>query len=139
WPHEAFAGRDLACADLLERRSSYPYASGHATFVAGLVLEQAPGVTLRVVSCLGPDGQATSWDVAKAIVALGRQGVDILNLSLVCYTKDRRPPLALASAIGRLDPGVLVIACAGNHGDPELRIEDEGHRQPAWPAALDDV
>lgn len=139
WPHEAFAGRDLASADLLERQPTYPYASGHATFVAGLVLEQAPGATLRVVSCLGSDGQATSWDVAQAIVALGREGVDILNLSLVCYTQDRRPPLALASAVDRLDPAVLVIACAGNHGDPQSPIEDEGHRQPAWPAALDDV
>lgn len=139
WAHPAFAGRDLASADLVERQPVYPYAAGHATFVAGLVLEQAPGATLRVTSCLGPDGQATSWAVANAIVNLGRQGVDILNLSLVCYTKDRRPPLALASAVDRLDPDVLVIACAGNHGDPRLKIPDEAHRQPAWPAALDDV
>lgn len=139
WAHPAFAGRDLASADLVQRKPAYDYATGHATFVAGLVLEQAPGATLRVTSCLGPDGQATSWDVATAIVDLGRQGVDILNLSLVCYTKDRRPPLALASAVDRLDPDVLVIACAGNHGDPVLKLPEEAHRQPAWPAALDDV
>lgn len=137
--HPAFAGRRLAAADLLERRESYPYAAGHATFVAGLVLERAPGATLRASECLGPDGQSTSWQVAKDIVRLGRQGVDIINLSLVCYTADRRPPLALATAIDRLDPRVLVVACAGNHGDDALDISDEAHRQPSWPAALDDV
>jgi subtilisin family serine protease len=117
-----------------------PYAAGHATFVTGLVLRQAPAATVRVQKVLEPTGDAKSWDVAKAIVEIGRSGIQILNLSLVCYTGDGKPPLGLATAIDRLDPEILVVACAGNHGDRRLEeLTDDDHRQPAWPAALDDV
>lgn len=137
--HPTFAGRDIVSADLLgPSREHASFAAGHATFVTGLVLQLAPGVSVRAARVLGDDGQATSWDVANAIVALGRQGVDVLNLSFVCHTVDRRPPLALAAAIDRLDPDTLVVACAGNHGGKEGLSETE-RRQPAWPAALDDV
>ena len=140
-PHPSLAGRYLvAHQDLLEPRDSYPFPAGHATFVAGLVLDQAPGATVRLARVLGDDGLATSWDVANAIVEHARAGVDIVNLSLVCYTGDGRPPLALAAAVDRLPPDVLVVACAGNHGDPGLAdLDDDDHRRPAWPAALDDV
>jgi hypothetical protein len=116
------------------------FAAGHATFVTGLVLREAPGAAVRVRRVLNDFGEASSWDVANAIVELGRTGLHILNLSLVCYTDDGLPPLGLATAIDRLDPEVLVIACAGNHGDPDLNFEDDmEYRRPAWPAALDDV
>ncbi|WP_203748710.1 S8 family peptidase [Cellulomonas chitinilytica] len=115
-----------------------PFAAGHATFVAGLILDRAPGATVRVRGVLDDKGNAKSWDVATAIVELGRTGIQILNLSLVCYTADNKPPLALSTAVDRLPQDVLVIACAGNHGDPRLGLGDE-HRVPSWPAALDDV
>jgi membrane-anchored mycosin MYCP len=79
---------------------------------------------------------AESWDVAKKIVELGRTGLDVLNLSMVCYTEDGEPPLVLATAIDRLDPDIVVVAAAGNHG--HLNDPEEGNK-PAWPAALDDV
>lgn len=149
--HPALAGRFLTDGpdDLLDGPGPFPVAAGHATFVTGLVLRRAPGATVRVRRVLDDRGAASSWDVARAIVGLGSSGVDILNLSLVCYTTDSRPPLALATAVDRLPPHVLVVACAGNHADPavaaqlggpgpdgELRIDP---REPAWPAALDDV
>jgi membrane-anchored mycosin MYCP len=88
------------------------------------------------------NGRAESWDVAKKIVELGRTGLDVLNLSMVCYSEDDQPPLTLAAAIDRLDPEILVVAAAGNHGcerpDEEPRSEKD-RRRPAWPAALDDV
>jgi membrane-anchored mycosin MYCP len=139
--HRALAGRYLTTSpdDFLEERATQPYyAAGHATFVTGLILNQAPGATVRVRNVLGDDGIAQSWDVANAIVELGRTGINILNLSFVCYTRDGKPPLALATAVDRLEPDILVVACAGNHGDPGLKLGD-GHRKPSWPAALDDV
>jgi subtilisin family serine protease len=75
--------------------------------------------------------------VAKKIVELGRTGLDVLNLSLACYTEDGQPPLVLATAIDRLDPKIVVVAAAGNHGNV-LDIPGDS-RKPAWPAALDDV
>jgi membrane-anchored mycosin MYCP len=145
--HDWLAGRWIGSPeDLLARRTEdMPFAAiaGHGTFVAGLVLRMAPGCTIEARQVLSPlDGQAESWAVAKAIVELGRAGLDVLNLSMVCYTEDGRPPLALAAAIDRLDPEIVIVAAAGNHGDANTRDEDlseDDTRKPAWPAALDDV
>ncbi|MBO9556424.1 S8/S53 family peptidase [Cellulomonas sp.] len=126
-------------ADSSAADATLPFAAGHATFVTGIVLDQAPRATVRVRAVLKSGGDATSWDVAKAIVSLGRTGIQVLNLSLVCYTEDNKPPLVLSTAVDRLPPDVLVIACAGNHGDPVLALADDEHRRPSWPAALDDV
>jgi membrane-anchored mycosin MYCP len=111
-------------------------AQGHAAFVTGLVLSQAPGATVEVRRVLADDGTADSWTVANAIVAFGRAGMDILNLSLVCYTDDGKAPMAISTAIDRLDPDIVVVAAAGNHG--AYSADGQGKR-PAWPAALDDV
>jgi membrane-anchored mycosin MYCP len=131
-----------------ESGGEFPALAGHATFVAGLVMRRAPGCVItfrRVLS--DDDGSATSWDVARRIVELGRTGLDVLNLSLGSYTEDGQPPLVLATAIDRLDPEIVVVASAGNHGDiaendekdERLRITAGDRRKPSWPAALDDV
>jgi len=113
-----------------------PYVDGHATFVTGMILSQAPSATVEVSRVLDDNGSADSWTVAREIVRLGNSGVDILNLSLVCYTDDGEPPMALAAAVDRLDPGVVVVAAAGNHGNYK---SEEERKTPSWPAALDDV
>ncbi len=128
-------------ADWVDRYSDisdvqYPApAAGHATFIAGLILSQAPAATVEVRRVLDDEGQSDAWSVAKAIVQAGRDGADVLNLSLVCYTADGRQPLALAQAINRLDPGTVVVAAAGNNG----RADSEISSRPAWPAALAEV
>jgi subtilisin family serine protease len=112
-------------------------AAGHATFIAGLVLQEAPGCVVVAHRVLSDQGLADSWAVAQEIVEHGREGLDVLNLSLFCHTDDGRPPLVLARAIERLPSETVVVAAAGNH-DPD----DEGSadpRPPAWPAALDGV
>ena len=111
-------------------------ASGHATFVAGLILSQAPAATVEVRGVLNAAGSATAWEVATAIVAAGADGADVINLSLVCFTADNAPPMAIARAIDRLDPQIVVVAAAGNHADnADRRISG----RPAWPAALPGV
>ncbi|MGY1823994.1 S8 family peptidase [Geodermatophilus sp. SYSU D00079] len=145
--HDWLAGRWIGSpADVLPTRTGgrpYPAIAGHGTFVTGLVLRMAPGCTVEARRVLSDvDGQAESWAVAQAIVELGRAGIDVLNLSMVCYTEDGQPPLVLAAAIDRLDPGIVVVAAAGNHGDARERddsLSDDDTRKPAWPAALDDV
>jgi membrane-anchored mycosin MYCP len=137
FPHPDLEGRFIGFpADVMD---SAPDSSVgcHGTFVAGLVLRQAPGCTVEVRKVLSTEtAAAESWDVAKKIVELGRTGLDVLNLSMVCYTEDGEPPLVLATAIDRLDPDIVVVAAAGNHG--HLNDPEEGNK-PAWPAALDDV
>jgi len=146
-------------ADRLQLEPPYPALAGHGTFVTGLVLRKAPGCVVEFRRVLGDeDGTATSWAVATKIVELGRAGLDVLNLSLRCFTEDGQPPLVLATAIDRLDPDIVVVAAAGNHGDvegtrigppptegtppeddPRPRLTAADERRPTWPAALDDV
>ena len=120
--------------------------AGHATFVAGLILSVAPGATIEVRGILNNNGQADSWEAAKAIVELGSSGVDILNLSFGCLTGDGQPPLALATAVDLVDPQTVIVAAAGNH-DPNgprsvtidtTKIQDI-RTCASYPAALDNV
>jgi hypothetical protein len=126
--------------DLLPARPQYAAVAGHGTFVTGLIRGHAPGCVVRVRQVLDPDtGEADAWTVAQRIVELGSAGLDVLNLSLVCFTEDGQPPLVLATAIDRLDPDIVVVAAAGNHGDFGEDEDSPDRRRPAWPAALDDV
>ena len=125
----------LVSTDSTER---YGQASGHAAFVIGLIRSRAPGATVHVRAVLDENGQAAVWDVAKEMVTLGKADIDILILPFVCYTRDHQPPLALATAIKRLAPKVVVVAAAGNHGDAAW-LDDDEHREIAWPAGLDRV
>jgi hypothetical protein len=113
----------------------------HSVFLTGLLLSQAPGATVQVRRALNPRGATDSWEVANAIVEFGNSGLDVLNLSFACYTADGQPPLALATAIDRLHPDVVVVAAAGNHGIlPENQTQPHPETaSPAWPAALNDV
>ncbi|WP_250038032.1 S8 family serine peptidase [Paractinoplanes maris] len=93
-------------------------ASGHATFIAGLVLQRAPGAFLVVRPALGTDAHGTSWDVATSLMAFldEKNRVDVLPLALGTYTMDGRPPLVLTRAMERLTSRTVVVAAAGNHG-----------------------
>lgn len=147
--HELFAGRVAADDSGLLPVSDGtgeppPAAAGHATFVTGIVLDQAPNATVEVRRVLGDDGFADSWRAAREIVEFGKRGVDVLNLSFVCYSDDGQPPMAMAAAIDRLSPSLVVVAAAGNHaaavrhpkrGGDESRFGNKA----AWPAALNDV
>ncbi|MBA8795722.1 hypothetical protein FHX74_003358 [Friedmanniella endophytica] len=117
------------------------YADGHATFVTGLVLAQAPAATVEVRGALrGPDGSADTWTVATEAVRFARSGIDVLNLSLACYTEDGQPPLLIARAIERLSAQLVVVAAAGNHGALPGDVAGVPVRSlPAFPAALDGV
>jgi subtilisin family serine protease len=78
------------------------------------------------------------WNAAKHIADLAASGVDVLNLSLGCFTGDGNPPLALATAIGRVSPETVVVAAAGNYDEADIK-QGLTLTTPMWPAALDDV
>ncbi len=154
WPHRSLVGRvkydeseiPEPVINLLSPGKSYRTA--HSTFVAGLVLAQAPEATVLVKAALNSDGFGDTWSVAKKIVSFNDADpkISILNLSFSCYTGDAEPPLALAAAIDRLDPEIVVVAGAGNYAAridfaesyPGSELVDLSIA-PAWPAALDDV
>jgi subtilisin family serine protease len=100
-----------------------PQSAGHCTFVAGLIMARAPKATLIVRAVLSPEeAHASLWRTAQELVELARMRVHLINLSLVYHSlTPAAPSLALTRAIERareLNPGVVLIAAAGNHGHP---------------------
>lgn len=145
WLHPWLAGGYTSAADALivpgdgdDADREHPPTAGHATFVAGQILRRAPGARLEVRPVLNDDSLGDVWNAAKHIADLATSGVNVLNLSLGCFTSDGNPPLALATAIGRVSPDTVVVAAAGNYDAADVR-EGLTLTTPMWPAALDDV
>jgi hypothetical protein len=113
----------------------HPWLRGHSVFVAGCILKRAPAAQLEVRGVLKSNvPRATVWTVATAMTEAFEMGVELLNLSLGCYTRDGQAPFVLARAVEVLSQrGVTMIAAAGNHGDGT----DPHHRAsaPIFPAA----
>ena len=112
-------------------------ADGHGTFVAGLVLRQAPRAQVRVHGVIdaqrvGPEGLGSGEDrmVAAAIRMLAvNPRVQVINLSFGggVFADGSEPPALLGAALEDVDfDRVAVVAAAGN--DPS------GIR--TWPAAF---
>jgi len=145
WLHPWLAGGYTSAADALigpggrnGADQELPATAGHATFVAGRILQRAPGARLEVRPVLDDDSLGDVWDAAKHIADLAASGMNVLNLSFGCFTSDGKPPLALATAIGRVSPETVVVAAAGNYDEAGIS-EGLTRTTPIWPAALDDV
>lgn len=113
------------------------YKAGHATFIAGLVLEQAPAANVIVRGVLDATGHGETDTVTQEAIKLvqrkktdGKPEIDILNLSLGCYGTDveRDQFEAMLSAVWAANPNLIVVAAAGNR-----RV---GETRPFYPAVL---
>jgi hypothetical protein len=101
---------------------------GHGTFVAGMVLQHAPGARLRVRRVFTDEGAVDDWRVAFGLVALVAEGVDVVNLSIGTYTRRDFGMPAFQRALDhalRRRPDLVLVAAAGN----------EGLDRPYYPAA----
>jgi membrane-anchored mycosin MYCP len=143
FPHPVLAGRYHAAEDAtLPEGGPFPHWAGHATFVAGRILAEAPEARLVVRAVLNDEqAAATAWETALQMVAFRDSGVKILNLSLGCHTADGVAPLIISRAVELLTPEMVVVAAAGNHGDPKLNGPDSqiDQRASCWPGALAQV
>ena len=139
--HPALVGK-LHADDgaLLDGAGPHSHYAGHATFVAGRILAEAPEARLVAGAVLDDErGIATAWDTALAMMKFRDSGVKILNLSLGCITADGDAPLIIARAVELLTPQMVIVAAAGNHGDPKLNNGAADERAACWPAALSQV
>lgn len=112
-------------------------ASGHGTFIAGLISQVAPGCRVTVHRVLSTFGDGDEFTIAGRIddiaAALANQseaerGRTVLSLSFGGYAF--RDPQVLAVAIAAIQAlGVVVVASAGN----------DGTCRPPLPAALPNV
>ena len=83
---------------------------GHGTFVAGLILREAPAVKVRMV-------RPRTWkdpDVHDAILEL--KDCQLINLSFAGSEPETAEPEPIASALRELDEGTVVVIAAGNRG-----------------------
>ncbi len=102
-------------------------SDGHGTFVAGVILAQAPSVNLQIKGVLDRSrGQAEDTAVATAIDELAQQGITLMNLSFSGDSWEEQAPQVITDALLRLPPGVVVVAAGGNRPTAE----------PAYPAAI---
>jgi subtilisin family serine protease len=150
-PNPALNGRYVT-GHFLRARAPFRPFQGHATFIAGRVLQRAPGAVLDVRRVLRDDnGRASSWDVAKGMASFLGSGVRVLNMSFGTVTKDAGAPFVLERAVDRLAGEMVLVAAAGNHANDDT--EELEHRDvpddvatvpvsaesPMWPAALPNV
>ena len=121
FPHETLDGRYITDpGDILASSKAYSEFDGHATFVASCIVRQAPAAGLYARSVLGRDGDGSAWDAAVGIADLVPLGLDVVNLSFGEYmTDDDAAPMVLDAAIRLFGRDTVVVASAGNNGDPD--------------------
>lgn len=114
-------------------------SDGHGTFVAGLILNEAPTARVRMCGVLNDESADVMTDqddaqVAEALAALAAdKDVEVVNLSFGggAWAESQEPP-RLKKALGEFvaaRPHVAIVAAAGNeHGSSMV-----------WPAAFDGV
>lgn len=143
--HEDIKDRIVPLGDGVEiakDEDELPERAGHATFIAGLVLAEAPAAKIHVRHVLDDKtGRASVWGTAQQMAKFltGKDRIHILNLSLGCRTGDGQPPLVLQRAIERLSRHMVVVAAAGNHGALEGMVRGITRRSQTWPATLPGV
>jgi len=140
-PHPWFAGRpwlsewglspEVVGPDGLRHQD---WQAGHGTFVAGVLLRHAPGVTVRHHRSLSSFGLTDDVTVAAALRQVRRtaqergERLDLVVLTAGCHTPDDRcPPIVRREITAYSD--TIVVAAAGNDSSP----------RPFWPAALPEV
>ena len=125
--------------DIPGRDTENPWENGHATFVAGMILAQAPAATLVVRDVLDSAGRATAWDMVVELAEFLDDGIDVLNLAIGTRAQDGLCPMIVQRAVERLSPHMVIVAAAGNHGEiPGIR-NGLARTSPTWPAALTGV
>jgi subtilisin family serine protease len=106
--------------------------AGHGTFIAGVVAMQAPSANLTIGKVIAGDGVTDELRLLRGLAQLRahahehRTPVDVVSLSLGCYTHDNRPSPVLEQGLHRFGHETAIVACAGNFSSD----------RPYWPAAL---
>jgi subtilisin family serine protease len=148
-----FSGAQTRSDDrLILGREPVPQSAGHGTFVAGRIMARVPHASLIVRAVLDSEGaRAALWDMAEAMVALGRNKVQVFNMSWVYTTADHEPSLILNRALAcvrEVNSDIVLVAAAGNHGESPDRPSAALHRgsreplppnRPVHPAATPGV
>ena len=133
-PHPWFAGRPWYSRwgvqpEVLDHDldGNPDWQAGHGTFVAGIVVANAPGVTLRHHRVMSSMGLTDDTTIAAALRTINGKA-DIVLLTAGCYTANNQCPPILDHEFAQLKD-TITVAAAGNGGSS----------RPFWPAALPEV
>lgn len=106
-------GRDLVAGDNTAQDEPNGSASGHGTFIAGIINRIAPQAEILAYRVLDTNGRGTGWAVATAMIEAVDSGCKVINLSLVMNEKHIAVDAAIEYARNQ---NVVVVAAAGNDG-----------------------
>ncbi len=131
--HPIFGGRAVAGWDYVDDDADPSDeaggdATGHGTFVAGVVHMVAPGAKIISMRVLDADGVGNGYVIAQAIRDAVQMGAKVINLSLGTTEKIESKVLTEVIKWAR-SKGAMTTAAAGNDG---------GEAQH-WPAAQSEV
>ncbi|MDX1745451.1 MAG: S8 family serine peptidase, partial [Halobacteriales archaeon] len=119
------------------RRDSCTDRDGHGTHIAGTIAATggengtgifgvAPEADLWIFKVCARDGNCNSADVAQAIEDAGREGADVIVLSI----GGERTPAVQRALSGAEQRGALLVGAAGNSG-PDLDTVEHPASDPA--------
>ena len=106
--------------------------AGHGTFIAGVVAKHAPAASLVIGKIIAGDGVTDELRLLRGLARLRAHAhetntpVDVISLSLGCYTHDDKPSPVLEHGLHSFGHDTVVVACAGNFSSD----------RPYWPAAM---
>jgi Subtilase family len=104
--------------------------AGHGMFIAGIVAQYAPEVSVTVYRVLNGEGDGSESDIANKIEMLAANGCPphVISLSFGTYAPEE--PIALRAAIRHATArGIIVVASAGN----------DATSRKSYPAAYENV
>ncbi|WP_170166453.1 S8 family peptidase [Lentzea atacamensis] len=117
--HPWLRGHVQYMPDEVEHRNDSDPDVGHGSFVAGVVLQQAPTATVLMHrAVVGAENEDEEGQVATAIRELGQAGVTLINLSFGGSLFEHSTPTVISEALSELGPEVVVVAAVANNALP---------------------
>lgn len=114
--HPELKGKVLSGYDAFTGLYDGKDVQGHGTFVAGIILQIAPGATIIPVRVLDVNGVGSLTTVMNGLQYALDAGANVVNLSLSSDTDIKILHQLIQTANSR---GVLVVSAAGNEDSPK--------------------
>jgi subtilisin family serine protease len=134
-PWFAACGDDVRESPDADHDDRLDSVAGHGTFIAGVVLQHAPDAELLIERVMDKAGVTDELLLTRGLFRLRSAAratgspIDLVSLSLGCYTHDDRPSPVLQRSIAAFGDDTVFVAAAGNAASD----------RPYWPAALKGV
>lgn len=105
------AGIDYVDGDNMANDEPGGMASGHGTFVAGVVKLVAPDAQVLPYRVLNTDGRGNGYTIAEAVLQAVEDGCKVINISMVMAGQHGSLDFAIEYARNN---NVVIVAAAGN-------------------------